>query len=82
MDSNDYGSYRTTRDNMMRALDKSPTVRRAFADAAFNYVPQPLLTVQRRHRLTPDTMVKLIRRWELQDIARDRTRVWHDKDRP
>jgi hypothetical protein len=49
MSSNNPGSYRTTRENMMRAFDKlPPEVRAALANAVGNWVPQPFLTQYRR----------------------------------
>jgi hypothetical protein len=64
------GSYRTTKQRMMRAYDKLPRkVRRALQDADRNYVPQPLLTNLRRG-WEPATLVKLIRLWDCQEHER------------
>src|SRR5438067_11872332 len=49
MSSNDRGSYRTNKANMMRAFDKlPPEVRATLANAVSNWVPQPFLTQYRR----------------------------------
>jgi hypothetical protein len=77
--SNDRGSYRTTKANMMRAFDKLPLeVRRALADASRNYVPQPLLTDLRRG-WPPSILVQLIEIWDRQELARDRNRKGADQ---
>ena len=45
MSSNSRGSYRTTRQNAMKAFDKlPPKARAALANAAFNWAAQPVLT--------------------------------------
>ena len=73
--NNDRGSYRTTKANMMRAFDKLPTeVRRALAAAAFNYVPQPLLTRWARGDWKPETLIWLIDYWDQRELARERKR--------
>jgi Family of unknown function (DUF6525) len=69
------GFYRTTKAKMMRAFDKLPTeVRRALADAAFNYVPQPLLTRWARDGWKPETLIWLIDYLDQRELARERKR--------
>ena len=71
MSSNSRGSYRTTPANMMRAYDKlPPTVRKALANAAFNYAPQPVLTRVRRDGWSCGAVIGLIRAWDRQEIEK------------
>jgi hypothetical protein len=72
--TNDRGSYRTTKANMMAAFDKlPPEVRRALAGAEGNYVPQPLLTKLKRGS-APSLALALIELWDRQELARERKR--------
>ena len=62
-DFNSKGSYRTTRENMMKAFDKLPReVRMALCEAPENWVPQPLLTKIRRGRRADDVAF-MVRTW-------------------
>jgi Family of unknown function (DUF6525) len=70
--SNDRGSYPTTRAAVMRAYDKlPPAVRRALADAVFDWVPQPFLKHFRRDGWSPEEIVKLIADLDQEDLARE-----------
>lgn len=54
---NSCGSYRTTREKMMKAFDKlPPECREALANAIGNYVPQPYLTMLRRGESADDVI--------------------------
>jgi hypothetical protein len=78
MGHNSCGSYRTTRELKMAAFDKLPAdLRRALANAAFDYVPQPLVTDLRRGR-DPRLLIKLLLIWDKNHIASDRRRIWRD----
>jgi hypothetical protein len=71
---NSQGSYRTTPANLMRAYDKlPPVVRRALANAVFDYAAQPFLTDFRRG-LSPKEIAKEIARWDRELIERKRKR--------
>jgi hypothetical protein len=55
----------------MRAYDKlPPVVRRALADAIFDWVPQPFLTDLRRRGYSPEKIVKLIAELDRKELAR------------
>jgi Family of unknown function (DUF6525) len=70
--SNDRGSYPTTLAAVMRAYDKlPPVVRRALADAIFDWVPQPFLTDLRRRGYSPEKIVKLIAELDRKELARE-----------
>lgn len=61
MSSNSRGSYKTTRENMMKAFDKLPSeVRMALANASLNAVPQPYATMLKRGN-TINTVVGMIK---------------------
>lgn len=76
MSFNSKGSYRTTRENMMRAFDRLPApVREALRNAAFNYAPQPYATDIKRG----DDPVRVAARVSIFDryrMAKDRKKVW------
>jgi hypothetical protein len=58
----------------MRAFDKlPPVVRRALANAVFDWAAQPFLTDLRRG-LSPKEVVKLIARCDRLDLAREQKR--------
>ena len=69
-------SYRTTRRLKMMAFDKLPPLaREALANAAFDYVPQPILTKFRRGRYGPNgekvaRWVKIWDRYRMQILQR------------
>jgi hypothetical protein len=72
MSSNERGTYPTTRANLMRAYDKlPPVVRRALANAVFNYAAQPFLTDLRRGR-SPREIVEEIARCDRLELERER----------
>jgi hypothetical protein len=72
------GSYRTTRELKMAAFDKLPAdVRQALANAAFDYVPQPILTKLKRGS-SAHSLIVLIDRWDKNRIVSDRRRIWRD----
>src|SRR5690349_21081888 len=61
MTTNSRGSYRTTKQNMMRAFDKLPAeVREALANAPENWVAQPFLTALRRGQFDAPSLVRWI----------------------
>lgn len=64
------GNYRTSPANSMRAFDKLPgEIRAALANAVEDWVPQPLLTQYRRCGLETQVVLKLIGRWDRQELA-------------
>jgi Family of unknown function (DUF6525) len=66
------GSYRTTRENVMRAFDSLPRdARAALANSVDNWVPQPLVTRYRRGIL-PDAaaLVERIEFWNAAELAK------------
>jgi hypothetical protein len=66
---NDTGTYPTTLAAVMRAYDKlPPVVRRALADAVFDWVPQPLLTRLRRDGWSPEKIVEEIALWDREEL--------------
>jgi hypothetical protein len=78
--SNSSGSYYSTTQNTMRAYDKlPPAARKALADAAFNWAPQPIVTKWNRgcagYKTGPD-IARKISEWDADRIAKDRSRVW------
>jgi hypothetical protein len=78
--SNSSGSYRSTDQAAMRAYDKlPPAARKALADAAFNWAPQPIVTKWNRgyvgYKTGPDIARKVVE-WDADRIAKDRSRVW------
>jgi tricorn protease-like protein len=71
MDSNERGSYRTTRKAAMRAYDKlPPSVRRALGDAVYAWAPQPFLTLLRRGGWSPKEIVK-----DIADLDREELEI-------
>ena len=66
--SNSSGAYYTTPENAMKAFDKlPPSARKALAEAAFNYAPQPIVTRWRRgqhgYRTGPE-IADAVARWD------------------
>lgn len=75
MTLNSAGSYKSTRDDLMRAFDKLPkSVRQALAEASRSYAPQPLLTAFRRG--TPaEKIVAWIKGWDTPEALAPRALV-------
>lgn len=68
MPSNSRGSYRTTRQNMMRAFDRlPPDVRAELRDSIDNRAPQPLNTMRKRG-LEDKALVGLVRCWNNDEL--------------
>ncbi len=66
-----------SKDKQMAAYDALPkSIREAMANAAFNWAPYPVK--QRFERLGRGApyWVEIIKRWDAEQIAKDRTRVW------
>lgn len=79
--SNSKGNYSSSRENSMRAYDQlPPSVRLALQQAAFCWAPQPIRTMFEKRRIPAKEIVKRIARWDADQIAKDRTRVWGFKD--
>jgi Family of unknown function (DUF6525) len=77
MSTNSRGSYRTTRENVMRAFDAlTPAARKALREAAFNWVPQQIRTRYRKGYDTDETIGTFIAWWDAEKVARDRAKVW------
>jgi uncharacterized protein DUF6525 len=71
MAHNSHGSYRTTREAVMRAYDKlPPEVRHALQNANHDWVSQPLLSMLHRE-WKPATLVNLIKTWDRKKHKRD-----------
>jgi hypothetical protein len=65
------GSYRTTKEKMMKAFDKlPPTSRAALANADHNWVPQLVLTQWRRGQPVQYLAI-LINHWDRLEHERD-----------
>jgi hypothetical protein len=61
----------------MDAYDALPrSVREALANAAFAWAPYPVHTRFQRGQRSAKELVKDIHRWDRDQIAKDRTRVW------
>ena len=77
MVANSQGTYRTNYHKTMAAYDKLPrVVRNALADAAQDWVPQPVLTRFRRELKSgqwpsdaAERCVRMIRRWDKEERA-------------
>jgi hypothetical protein len=57
----------------MRAYDRlPPVVRRALADAVFDWAPQPLLSLLQRDGLSPEEVVEEIAGWDQEELDLER----------
>jgi hypothetical protein len=66
-----------TKAQQMDAYDALPrSVREALANAAFAWAPFPVNKRFQRGQRTARELVKDIHRWDRDQIAKDRTRVW------
>lgn len=77
--SNGGRKYQTTTANVMRAFDKlPPEARQALANAVGNWVPQPYLTMHRRHEkdaLGIASWISVMDRVELAEREHQRSRA-------
>jgi hypothetical protein len=72
-----------SKDKQMAAYDKlPPTIRQALANAAFNWASYPLHQRFQRGSRTAKEWAKLIAKWDADQIAKDRTRVWGIEPEP
>ena len=68
---------RANRQKQMEAFDRlPPSVRAALANAAFDWAPYPIRRWFEAGRFTAKELVKRIGKWDHDQIAKDRTRVW------
>lgn len=67
---NSNGTYQTTREASMRAYDKlPPMVREAVANAAFDWAPQPIVTLLRKGH-SPERIVAAVAAWDEKEIKK------------
>ena len=66
-----------TKQAQMDAYDALPrSVREALANAAFAWAPYPINKRFQSGRRSAKELVKDVHRWDRDQIAKDRTRVW------
>lgn len=71
MSNGSRGSYRTTRENVMRAFDNLPPAARiALANALDNWVAQPFLTMQRRESRSGEYIAQWIEVCNARELAK------------
>jgi len=71
MSNSHRGSYRTTKENIMRAFDKlPPEARIALANAVGNWVPQPFLTMHRREGCSGEYIARWIEVCNSRELAK------------
>jgi hypothetical protein len=69
---NDNGTYWTTLEAMMRAFDElPPSVRRALANAVFDWATPPLLREYHDGK-SPRKIIKDLARWEREELELER----------
>jgi hypothetical protein len=79
------GSYSyASKDKQMEAFDRLPrSIRVALANAAFAWAPYPLWRRYENMGRAASYWVAQIAKWDADQIAKDRKRVWHfDDEKP
>jgi hypothetical protein len=73
-----------SKDKQMEAFDRLPrSIRVALANAAFAWAPYPLWRRYENSGKPASYWVAQIAKWDTDQIAKDRTRVWRfDDDKP
>lgn len=66
-----------SRENQMKAYDRLPrSVRSALQNASFDWAAYPIRRWFEGGRYTAKELVRLIQKWDADQIKKDRTRVW------
>lgn len=66
-----------SKEKQMAAYDALPrSMREALANSAFNWAAYPIRQRFERGQITAKTWVGLIEKWDRDQIAKDRTKVW------
>lgn len=77
---NSTGNHYSTAQNLMKAFDKlPPDARRALANAAFDWAPQPILRMWRngaKDYKTGPQIASAVAQWDRTTILKESKRVW------
>lgn len=72
-----------SREKQMAAYDRlPPSIRVALANAAFDWAPYPIRKWFESGRRTAKQLVGDVAKWDREQIAKDRKRVWGIVDQP